>query len=119
MAPRDLAVQLRLAHEFLVSAARLTVPRIAELQADRWGSLVKREYVRFAQDNRPSLICPKIREHSFAEVVNHAQSQARQMFPMLGAQRVTGTELLILALLLGIGGGLLWRFASASRPLSA
>jgi TolB-like protein len=32
-----------------------------------------------------------------------------------GAQRVTGTELLILALLLAIGGGFLWRFASASR----
>ena len=32
-----------------------------------------------------------------------------------GAQRVTGTELLILALLLAIGGGLLWRFASASH----
>ncbi|MFL6516106.1 MAG: tetratricopeptide repeat protein [Chthoniobacterales bacterium] len=31
-----------------------------------------------------------------------------------GAQRVTGTELLILALLLAIGGGLLWRFAVAS-----
>src|SRR4029079_19360676 len=28
-----------------------------------------------------------------------------------GAQRVTGTELLIVALLLVIGGGLLWRFA--------
>ena len=35
-----------------------------------------------------------------------------------GAQRVSGTELLILALLLAIGGGLLWRFApqSASAP---
>ena len=32
-----------------------------------------------------------------------------------GAQRVTGTELLILALLLGLGGGFLWRFAGASR----
>jgi TolB-like protein len=32
-----------------------------------------------------------------------------------GAQRVTGTELLILALLLAIGGGLLWRFAGASH----
>src|SRR5205809_6302163 len=32
-----------------------------------------------------------------------------------GVQRVTGTELLILALLLAIGGGFLWRFASASR----
>src|SRR5450432_3465783 len=32
-----------------------------------------------------------------------------------GAQRVTGTELLILALLLAIGGGFLWRFASASH----
>ena len=32
-----------------------------------------------------------------------------------GAQRVTGTELLILALLLAIGGGFLWRFASVSR----
>src|SRR5881397_3478234 len=32
-----------------------------------------------------------------------------------GAQRVTGTELLILALVLAIGGGFLWRFASASR----
>jgi serine/threonine-protein kinase len=32
-----------------------------------------------------------------------------------GAQRVTGTELLILALLLAIGGGVLWRVAPASR----
>ena len=32
-----------------------------------------------------------------------------------GAQRVTGTELLILALLFAIGGGLLWRFAGASQ----
>jgi TolB-like protein/Flp pilus assembly protein TadD len=32
-----------------------------------------------------------------------------------GAQRVTGTELLILALLLAMGGGLLWRFAGASH----
>src|SRR5689334_4896236 len=32
-----------------------------------------------------------------------------------GAQRVTGTELLILALLLAIGAGLLWRFAGVSR----
>src|SRR4051812_21620099 len=32
-----------------------------------------------------------------------------------GAQRVSGTELLILALLLAIGGGFLWRFAGASR----
>ncbi|MEO6969494.1 MAG: tetratricopeptide repeat protein [Chthoniobacterales bacterium] len=32
-----------------------------------------------------------------------------------GAQRVTGTELLILALLLSLGGGLLWRYASTSR----
>ena len=31
-----------------------------------------------------------------------------------GAQRVTGTELLILTLLLGLGGGFLWRFASGS-----
>ena len=32
-----------------------------------------------------------------------------------GAQRMTGTELLILTLLLALGGGFLWRFASASR----
>jgi TolB-like protein/Tfp pilus assembly protein PilF len=32
-----------------------------------------------------------------------------------GAQRVTGTELLILALLLMIGGGFLWHFAGAAR----
>jgi TolB-like protein/Flp pilus assembly protein TadD len=32
-----------------------------------------------------------------------------------GAQHVTGTELLILALVLAIGGGLLWRFASITR----
>ncbi len=32
-----------------------------------------------------------------------------------GAQRVTGTELLILSLLLAIGGGLLWRFVSIAR----
>jgi TolB-like protein/Tfp pilus assembly protein PilF len=31
-----------------------------------------------------------------------------------GAQRVTGMELLILALLLGLGGGFLWRFGTAS-----
>ena len=29
-----------------------------------------------------------------------------------GAQRVSGTEIVILALLLAIGGGLLWRFES-------
>ena len=32
-----------------------------------------------------------------------------------GVQRVTGTELLILALLLSLGGGFLWRFAGASH----
>ena len=32
-----------------------------------------------------------------------------------GAQRVTGTELLILTLLLAIGGGFLWHYAGASR----
>src|SRR5215813_7979657 len=31
------------------------------------------------------------------------------------AQRVTGTELLIIGLVLAVGGGFLWRFASASR----
>jgi TolB-like protein/Tfp pilus assembly protein PilF len=35
-----------------------------------------------------------------------------------GTQRVTGMELLILALLLGIGGGILWRFARASPASS-
>jgi TolB-like protein len=33
-----------------------------------------------------------------------------------GAQRVTGTELLILALLLAIGGGALWKFAAQPAP---
>src|SRR6185503_16348976 len=32
-----------------------------------------------------------------------------------GVQRMTGTELLILALLLALGGGFLWRFASSSH----
>src|SRR5882672_7347875 len=32
-----------------------------------------------------------------------------------GAQRVNGIELLILALILALGGGFLWHFASASR----
>jgi TolB-like protein len=32
-----------------------------------------------------------------------------------GAQRVTGTELLIIGLVLALGGGFLWRFAVASR----
>jgi TolB-like protein len=32
-----------------------------------------------------------------------------------GAQRVSGTELLIIGLVLAVGGGLLWRFAAASR----
>src|SRR5436305_2043845 len=34
-----------------------------------------------------------------------------------GAQRVTGVELVILALLLAVGGGVLWRFSS--HPLEA
>jgi TolB-like protein len=33
-----------------------------------------------------------------------------------GAQRATGTELLILALLLAIGGGLLWRYTRMASP---
>jgi TolB-like protein/Tfp pilus assembly protein PilF len=32
-----------------------------------------------------------------------------------GAQRVTGTELLIIGLVLALGGGLLWRFAAMAR----
>ena len=36
-----------------------------------------------------------------------------------GAQRVSGTELLILALLLAVGGGFLWHFASVSREPAA
>jgi len=36
-----------------------------------------------------------------------------------GAQRVAGTELMILALLLAIGGGLLWRFAGGARDDAA
>ena len=36
-----------------------------------------------------------------------------------GAQRVSGTELAILALLLAIGGGLLWRTAPGERPVDA
>ena len=32
-----------------------------------------------------------------------------------GAQRVSGTELLIIGVVLALGGGLLWRFAAASR----
>src|SRR5256885_6500731 len=33
-----------------------------------------------------------------------------------GEQRVTGTELLIIGLVLALGGGLLWRFAAARSP---
>ncbi|HET7780224.1 MAG TPA: hypothetical protein VFL07_16905 [Rudaea sp.] len=36
-----------------------------------------------------------------------------------GAQKVSGTELLLLALLLGIGGGLLWKFAATSAQPAA
>ena len=36
-----------------------------------------------------------------------------------GAQRVTGTELLILALLLALGGGFLWRMAEAPANVAA
>jgi TolB-like protein/tetratricopeptide (TPR) repeat protein len=36
-----------------------------------------------------------------------------------GAQRITGTELVILALLLGIGGGLLWRFGGSTHDTTA
>lgn len=35
-----------------------------------------------------------------------------------GAQRVTGTELLIIGLVLALGGGLLWRFAASRSPES-
>ena len=35
-----------------------------------------------------------------------------------GVQRATGTELLILALLLAVGGGFLWHFASGARQLA-
>ncbi len=34
----------------------------------------------------------------------------------LGVQRVTGTELLIIGLVLAVGGGLLWRFSSTHAP---
>src|SRR3954468_969784 len=36
-----------------------------------------------------------------------------------GAQRVSGTELLILTLLLAVGGSFLWRFARAARDPAA
>ena len=36
-----------------------------------------------------------------------------------GAQRVNGTELLILTLLLSLGGGFLWRYTAVSQPKSA
>ncbi len=36
-----------------------------------------------------------------------------------GAQRVNGTELLILALLLAIGGGFLWRFDRTTHDVTA
>ena len=36
-----------------------------------------------------------------------------------GAQRVSGTELLIIGLVLAVGGGFLWRFASISSPAKA
>src|SRR6478672_2153942 len=32
-----------------------------------------------------------------------------------GAQRISGTELLIIGLVLAVGGGLLWRFSAASH----
>ncbi len=36
-----------------------------------------------------------------------------------GAQRVSGTELVILALLLAVGGGVLWRFAATGKKSAA
>src|SRR5436190_21948381 len=36
-----------------------------------------------------------------------------------GAQRVSGTELLIIGLVLAVGGGLLWRFTTGTRELAA
>src|SRR4029077_21142105 len=33
-----------------------------------------------------------------------------------GSQRVTGTELIIIGLVLALGGGFLWRFAAARSP---
>src|SRR5438045_4679532 len=36
-----------------------------------------------------------------------------------GAQRVSGTELLIIGLVLAVGGGILWHFASGTREQAA
>lgn len=73
----DLGQQLRAAHQFLVAAARATVPRLVDLSSESWGGLVKREHVTLPSGKRPLLVNASTTKHSFAEVVNQCATLER------------------------------------------
>ena len=73
----DLVEELRAAHQYLVSAARTTVPRLLELPAASWGAAAKREHVLLADDDRPSLVPATVMNHSFVEVMNQCATLER------------------------------------------
>jgi hypothetical protein len=74
---RELAEGLRHAHQFLVAAARATVPRLMDLPAVSWGAAAKREHVVLPQLGRPPLVSPGMERHSFIEVVNQCATLER------------------------------------------
>lgn len=75
--PRDLAGSLAEAHQFLVAAARATVPRFLDLPSEAWGAMVKRDHVALPKLGRPDLVSQSIEGHSFLEVVNQCATLER------------------------------------------
>lgn len=76
-APNALRESLSAAHQFLVEAARETLPRLQQLPALNWGAAAKREHVAFPSGSRPDLVSAEIDRHSFAEVVNQCATLER------------------------------------------
>ncbi len=75
--PSDLLEGLRAAHDYLVMAARATVPRLLDLPSASWGAAAKREHVVLPLDGRPSLVSSDVEKHSFLEVVNQCATLER------------------------------------------
>lgn len=76
-APEALREQLREAHNFLVSAALATVPRLLGLSRDHWGMEAKRKHVVLPEQPRPTLVSNGVTEHAFSEVVNQCATLER------------------------------------------
>lgn len=81
-----LRVQLEEAHGFLVAAAKAVVHRLDTLDAENWGTVVKRQYV-ILTDGRPPLVREAANQHSFAEVVNQCATLERLMDVIRWAER--------------------------------